>query len=592
MNTFRPSPGPGAARLPSRLIAVRLPRLSAVSRRTVRRASRIWLALTIGVFTALAVTVGIPRNPEGEGLASRAELPIQLLLLALALVAWLLPRRRQGVAAVLVALAGNGLGVLAAQAYHPAASVLVLAVFLPPSVGLWLGWQHGRTGRQATFLAVTTTVLLVATWVGASSIHVRWFGPAHPVSSQTALPVDRVVWAWTGAVTTTSVTVVAEVVRPARRARLVLTADSGDAVRSTAAIPVNGDGVVRLRATGLRPDTGYRYVIEVDATVDHARGDGRFRTMPRGPASFTVAVASCARTGSSGAVFDAIRAVDPLLYINAGDLHYGNPASNDVTVFGGLYRRTLTSPAQAALYRSVPVAYVWDDHDYGPNDADAAAPTRPAARAAYTTYVPHYPQPEPGGAVYQAFTIGRVRFVLTDNRSERTSTSLLGAQQLAWLKRELVTAGRSHAVVVWVNPDPWIAAPADGADDWGGYPRERRALADAIAAARIDNLVMISGDAHMVALDDGSHSGYSGAGYPGFPVLQAGALDRPGSVKGGPYSNGTFPGGGQFGTITITDNGTFRIGVELAGRTWRNDVLVSYRTTFPAPLTPPRPVTG
>lgn len=63
---------------------------------------------------------------------------------------------------------------------------------------------------------------------------------------------------------------------------------------------------------------------------------------------------------------------------------------------------------------------------------------------------------------------------------------------------------------------------------------------------------MVSGDAHMAALDDGSHSGYSGSGHPGFPVLQAGALDRPGSIKGGPYSHGTFPGGGQFGTITIT----------------------------------------
>jgi hypothetical protein len=91
-------------------------RFVAVSRRSVRRASRIWLLLTIGVFGALAVTVGIPRNPEGEGFATQAELPAQLVLLGLALVGWLLPRRRQGVAAVLVVVAGNGLGILAALA--------------------------------------------------------------------------------------------------------------------------------------------------------------------------------------------------------------------------------------------------------------------------------------------------------------------------------------------------------------------------------------------------------------------------------------------------------------------------------------------
>ena len=35
-------------------------------------------------------------------------------------------------------------------------------------------------------------------------------------------------------------------------------------------------------------------------------------------------------------------------------------------------------------------------------------------------------------------------------------------------------------------------------------------------------------------------------------MLHAGALDRPGSVKGGPY-RGAVPGGGQFGTVRVRD---------------------------------------
>lgn len=577
-----PRRGPGRIRPPRAGIAGSRPRLSAGIRRMARCASRAWLVLSVGVFAVLAVTVGIPRDPEREGPASCAEISVHLVLLGVALVAVLLPRRWDGVAAVLTVLTGTGLGVLAALAHAPVVSMLVLAVFLLPAVGRWLGWQHGRTGRQVTALAVTTTTLLAGTWAGAVSVHTRWFGPAHPMSLQAALPVDRVVWAWTGAVTTGEATVVAELARPAGIARLMVAANGEGVSWPAAAGTAGGDGIVRLRATGLEPDTAYQYVIAVDGAADRSRGNGRFRTMPTGPASFTVAVASCARTGSNGAVFDAIRAVDPVLYINAGDLHYGNPSSNDVAVFGDLYRQTLTAAAQAALYRAVPIGYVWDDHDYGPNNGGADAPTRNAARGAYTSYVPHYPRQDPGAAIYQAFTIGRVRFVLTDNRSERTATSLLGERQLAWLKRELVTASAAHAVVVWVNPDPWIAAPEDGADHWGGYPEERRALADVIAA-HVDNLIMVSGDAHMVALDDGSHSGYGTAGGPGFPVLQAGALDRPGSVKGGPYSHGTFPGGGQFGTIAVTDDNAAEVVVELTGRTWRNDVLVRYRTAFPAP---------
>jgi hypothetical protein len=248
--------------------------------------------------------------------------------------------------------------------------------------------------------------------------------------------------------------------------------------------------------------------------------------------------------------------------------------------------RTLTASAQAALYRTVPVAYVWDDHDYGPNDADAdaSAPSRPAARTAYHTDVPHYPLPGgPDGAIYQAFSAERARFVITDTRSARTRESMLGAAQLGWLERELVTAAASHALVVWVNPDPWVAGPDPNVDNWGAYPEERRRIADVIAGAGIRDLVMVSGDAHMVAIDDGTHTGYGTAGQPGFPLLHAAALDRPGSVKGGPYSEGAFPGPGQFGTLRVTDGGGHEIGVELAGRNWQGEVLVSYRTTLTVP---------
>jgi phosphodiesterase/alkaline phosphatase D-like protein len=158
-------------------------------------------------------------------------------------------------------------------------------------------------------------------------------------------------------------------------------------------------------------------------------------------------------------------------------------------LYGDLYRRTLTAPAQAALYRSVPVAYIWDDYDCSPNDADATSPSRPAARTAYRTYVPHYPLPAgEDSAVYQAFTAGRVRFIMTDTRSERTGSSILGTDQLAWLDRELVTASRSHALVVWVNTDPRIAAPDPTADNWGRYPAERRRIANVIAGAGIRRL--------------------------------------------------------------------------------------------------------
>ena len=84
---------------------------------------------------------------------------------------------------------------------------------------------------------------------------------------------------------------------------------------------------------------------------------------------------------------------------------------------------------------------------------------------------------------------------------------------------------------------------------------------------------MVSGDAHMVALDDGTNTDYSTADAGGFPLLHAAALDRPGGTKGGPYSSGTFPGGGQFGEVEVRDDGA-TMTVVLRGLTWEGDVLV------------------
>ena len=598
-----------APRRPADLGTIRLPDRA---ERLIRAASRVWVPVAVATFVVLATVVGLPANPEGDALTSQVEGPAQLAMLVLAAIGWLVAWKWEAPAAVLLAIAGSMLGVLAALAYHPMVSVPVAAAFLAPAVGFWLVWQHRRTVRAVVVLGLTTALVFSGTWAGASLLYDRFYGPAHPSSAERALPVDRVVWAWTGGVTAGRATIVAELAAGSRQARVRLepqaVASPGDAspdggadgtalrgggadstaasavvgaARTSAVVAAGADRVVRLSVDGLAAGTAYRYRIEVDGVPDASRGSGTFRTMPDAAASFTIAFGACARTGSSGAVFDAIAALRPALYVATGDLHYGNPSADDVGVFANLYRRTLTAPAQAALYRDVPVAYVWDDHDYGPNDADATAPTRPAARAAYARYVPHHPLS--GGAIYQAFSMGRVRVVLTDTRSERTAGSMLGDRQLAWLEQELVIASRSHALVVWVNPDPWIAPADPTGDDWGAYPEERRRLADTIAGAGIRNLVMVSGDAHMTAIDDGTNTDFSAAGTGGFPLLHAAALDRPGGVKGGPYSEGAFPGAGQFGTLTLVDTGGPSVGVTLTGRNWRGEVLTSYELTVDVP---------
>jgi GTPase SAR1 family protein len=98
---------------------------------------------------------------------------------------------------------------------------------------------------------------------------------------------------------------------------------------------------------------------------------------------------------------------------------------------------------------------------------------------------------------------------------------------------------------------------------------------------RIGGIVMLSGDAHAVAIDDGTNSGYAAGGAGGFPVIHAGALDRAPRSKGGPYSHGAFPGGGQFGTLRVDDDGGPEVTVTLRGLDWRRRELTSLRIRMP-----------
>lgn len=542
----------------------------------LRVASRAILLVLVGWFTYEAFQGNIPRDPEGGQFTEDVLVPLQLGLLALTAIGLILSLRWIAVAAAVVALGGSGLGVLATLEYEPPFGFFVLLAFLVPAVMMWLDWQHRETLGKILVLAVSTAVLLFGSWLGASEVYATYLGPAHPQSSTEGLPSSPVRWLWSGAVRTDGFAVTARLRDEADAVRLVVRDEDGvEVARSGPTAVVDSGEPVTLEVSGLEPATGYRYVIEVDGLIDEVTA-GQLRTFPAGAASFTVAVASCARTNSNGVVFDTIRSLDPDLYINAGDMHYRNIGENDLDPFRAAFAQVHAAPAQSALYRSVPLAYVWDDHDYGPNDADGSSPSRPAAWAAYRSHVPHYELPSGDqGPINQAFTVGRVRFILTDTRSQRdrAAGTMLGETQLRWLLDEVLAARDSHALTVWVNPTPWIGADEPTADHWGAFASERRRIGEFFDEHAISNLVMVSGDAHMVAIDDGTNSGYGG--HDGFPVLHAAALDRPGSVKGGPYSHGTVPGGGQFGLVEVTDDGSDRIGVRLVGLDHTGTELVS-----------------
>ena len=274
---------------------------------------------------------------------------------------------------------------------------------------------------------------------------------------------------WSGGVTDTSAIIKAKLPRDGLSARLLVSKNPllTSAKKLSAIISeTNRYNLVAFSVRNLEPDTQYYYALEVDGFV--ARGKrGEFRTFPKpGPASFKIAFASCGRTASTRDVFDRIREQHPLFYMNMGDFHYLDINSDRPALFRAAYDTVLASPQQADLYRAVPFVYMWDDHDYGGNNATRKAKSHQAARKTYDEYVPHYPFADPllAAPISQSFTVGRVKFILTDLRSDRDDPndkddarkSMLGDRQKEWFKQELLAANGKYPLICWMSSVPWI----------------------------------------------------------------------------------------------------------------------------------------
>jgi hypothetical protein len=67
------------------------------------------------------------------------------------------------------------------------------------------------------------------------------------------------------------------------------------------------------------------------------------------------------------------------------------------------------------------------------------------------------------------------------------------------------------------------------------------------------------------------------------PLMELAALDRPGSVKGGPYSEGAYPGAGQYGLVTFRYEAG-GLTVEMKGLNWTGETVVDYSFAVPSPV--------
>ncbi len=392
---------------------------------------------------------------------------------------------------------------------------------------------------------------------------------------------NEVIYLWSGALTHNSIKVNAKMTSTSTTIRLVVDDDisfSSPLFSPFYSVDSTTNYMVSMEMTGLNPLTNYYYCVESGGIKDTSAEDiGSFKTFANGPFSYSFATGSCTEI-SNHKVFDVMKSMNPNFYIVMGDLHYMNPNSNvNINMHRLPYETEVLSKQRAAdFFKKTPVAYIWDDHDFCGNNSDSSFLGRQNARIAYHEYVPHYPLGFGNGAnfpINQAFTVGRVHYVLTDLRSTRSSLKIMDDDQKQWFENECIYARDNGFFIAWINSSTWNNTTETGYDNWYIFNSDRVELGNFFLNDSIKNMFIISGDAHMLGIDDGANSDFSFTqnNLNKYPIFQAGAISGYGSYKGGifnqggPIPNPSDGTDGQFGMVNITDNGIDSICIEFKG---------------------------
>ncbi len=250
--------------------------------------------------------------------------------------------------------------------------------------------------------------------------------------------------------------------------------------------------------------------------------------------------------------YEAMRRLQPDLFVHCGDTIYAdNPLRAEVALDDGTVWRNVVTPAKARVAETlddfrgnhlynlldenvrrfladVPMAALWDDHetlnnwhpgrllaDPTPYRERRVSVLAARARRAFLEYMPIRRHPGAAQRLYRRVGGGPLLevFVL-DGRSHRGDNArahaagapLLGTAQLRWLERALIASRAAWKVVACSQPLGLLIPDPPGFDGVGagsgspqGREQELARLLRSLRAARVRNVVWITGDVHYAA---------------------------------------------------------------------------------------------
>ena len=279
--------------------------------------------------------------------------------------------------------------------------------------------------------------------------------------------------------------------------------------------------------------------------------------------SQSIAFGSCHKVNdpNSDVILTSIADKNPDAFIWLGDIVYGKDGNpKDLSK---RFDQLKSKKTYQKLLQTTSIYGIWDDHDYGLNNAGRDYKHKKRSRADLFSFL-NIPKNNPAHqrtGAYQSYDLSPdIKLILLDNRYFKSEYApkayndpyppdekgtILGEEQWHWLEKLLQNSTANiHIIASGIQ----VLSPNHRFEKWLNYPNEYQRLIQLLQTYQTKNPIVLSGDRHMSELSQ-KEIGYCTL-YDATASGMTEALTRNLS-ESNPYRVGQAIGVNNFGMLTL-----------------------------------------
>ena len=248
---------------------------------------------------------------------------------------------------------------------------------------------------------------------------------------------------------------------------------------------------------------------------------------------FQLAFGSCNKHSRKQVLWDDVTSLNPEAWIWLGDIIYGD--TDDMQTLQKKYAQQLYSIPYQRMKKYVDIYGIWDDHDYGQNDAGADYKMKKESRDILFSFLelPKSNQAWQREGAYQSHVFNtldfKLKLILLDSRYFREQPTkngktytkeygpdILGEEQWDWLAKELNDPSVEFFII---GNGIQVISEEHNFEKWANFPSSRDRLFELIQNTENGKVILLSGDRHISEL---SAIQLDGLDYPLYDLTSSG----------------------------------------------------------------------